>query len=338
VRSRRQHWHGTTGAAVAFGVGIVGGALTSVATDDVFQSVTVGCLASIVIFLLESKLNEAPARHAALLVEQITSVGWLRESVAEITTAVLASGTSHPVVQARLREDIQMLAEKAQESPRNRIVRPFVDNKVRLTLTRLLRRNLLAVTYDAVDFEIWGKETESGYFEAQKKFIAKGGHIARIFIVESRTGTLVAAMREHLAAGIHVYDVNAADLRDRPELRPLIHNLVVWDATCSSRTFIPVGGQPWETTYSFVDSDVAEAARDWATLASLASRVTLPGGRPPVYCVRCLPDGGPRARAMWSALREAGRIVATAWSAGPTPVRLPPHAPRHVPPRREGDG
>lgn len=327
MRTRRQRWHGTTGAAIAFGVGIVGGALTSVATADVFQSVTVGCLASIVIFLLEGKLNEAPARHSALLVEQLTSVGWLRESVAEIAAAVLASGTSHPIVQARLREDVELLADKAQEAPRNRIVRPFVDNKVRLTLTRQLRRDLLAVTYDAVDFEIWGKETEAGYFEAQRRFIAKGGHIARIFIVENRTDTLRSAMREHVAAGIHVYEIGAVDVRDRPELRALLHNLVVWDGVCSSRTMIPVGGQPWETTYSFIEQEVADAARDWATLAALASRVTT-GVRTPPPCPRCLPYGGPRVRAVLAAVRESGRMVATAWTARPAPVRLPAKPPQ----------
>lgn len=323
MRARRQRWHGTTGAAIAFGVGIVGGALTSIATGGIFESVTVGCLASIVVFLLESKLNEAPARHSALLVEQLTSVGWLRESVAEIASAVLASGASHPVVQARLREDVELLADKAQEAPRNRIVRPFVDNKVRLALTLRLRRDLFAVTYDAVDFELWGKETESGYFEAQKRFIARGGHIARVFIVEHRGDGLLAAMRQHLAAGIHVYEVAAADLRARPELRTLIHNIVVWDAEGCSRTFIPVGGQPWETTYSFLDDDVAEAARDWSILATLATRVAPARGAAPPHCFRCLPEGGPRVRAVFSALREAGRMVASAWTSSPAPVRLP---------------
>ncbi|HYN97469.1 MAG TPA: hypothetical protein VES42_26835, partial [Pilimelia sp.] len=307
MRAGRQYWHGTGGAAIAFGVGIVGGGLTSLGTASVFESITVGCLASIVTFLLELKLGEAPSRHSALLVDQLTGVEWLRDSVTEIAAAVVASRSSHPVVQARLRGDIELLAHKAQEAPTNRIIRSFVDNKVRLTLTHGLKRDLFAVTYDAVDFEIWGKETELGYFEAQKKFIARGGHIARIFILENRTDNLLQTMREHVDAGIHVYEVDASTLRERPQRRSLLHNLVVWDRTCCSTTFIPVGGEPWETTYSFVDEEIRQAAQDWRMLVSLSNRVPGPGRWAAPGCVRCLPTGpATRPRAV-AALRAAGR-------------------------------
>jgi hypothetical protein len=168
-----------------------------------------------------------------------------------------------PLILAQAQEDIEDLVKSMQELSRNSITRHFNDNSVRLSQTRSAKREILAMTYDAVDFDFWSSDTNNEYWRAQRDFLSgSGGTIQRIFLYKDRTPRLVEIMLRHAEAGIAVFEVPLSKILEEGLSRDA-HNLVVWDDTCCSKTQIYQSGYISPTTYSFDAVDIKRAKDKW---------------------------------------------------------------------------